>query len=314
MNIIPYAPGMQITMPRFRTADIGSLLTIDWRPTIYTFGVFVAGMPESVYHSMPGVSNSGLNWVNRSLAHYAARDEFQSTRAMEIGTAFHTALLEPQRFKDEYMILEGIDVRTKSEYKQAAKARGADKVLTEPEGKKVKVMLGAVINNPDAMEVLDKEGHAELSAFAVDPETGVMIRCRYDWITTEEPESLDIKKTQDARERAFSRSIHAYRYYCQDAMYSHIFELIEGYPLKRYQFLAIEEQPPCANVVYELDVLAKKYGRDEYRAALLKYAEAVERDEWPAYPETRGLIGLPEYLLDDIDSDAEETMKFDGEE
>lgn len=290
MNIIPYTPGMEITEP-----------------------CFVAGVPNDVYHSMPGVSNSGLNMVARSLAHYKYRSQFKQTRAMEIGTAFHTALLEPERFKSEYMMLRDINDRRKSEYKEAAKVYGNENTLTASESDSVLTMLHAVMDNPDAMAVLDKEGHAELSGFAQDPETGIWIRARFDWLTTD-GHALDVKKTQDARERAFQKSIHNYRYYCQDAMYSHVYELITGQPLEKYEFLAIEEQPPCANVVYELDVLAKKYGWDEYRAALLKYAEAVEKDQWPAYQETRGLIGLPEYLLDGMDGEAETNMIFDGEE
>lgn len=289
MKITPYTPNMEITEP-----------------------CFVAGMPNEVYHSMPGVSNSGLNMVARSLAHYKHRSAFKQTRAMEIGTAFHTALLEPARFKEEYMLLEDIDDARKSEYKEAAKVYGKENTLKASESRSVLTMLGAVMDNPDAMAVLDKEGHAELSGFAQDPETGIWIRARLDWLTTD-GHALDVKKTQDARERAFQKSIHAYRYYCQDAMHSHVYELITGQPLEKYEFLAIEEQPPCANVVYELDVLAKQYGWNEYRAALLKYAEAVERDQWPAYPETRGLIGLPEYLLDDADEEAESNMTFDGE-
>lgn len=287
MNIIPYTPGMEITEP-----------------------CFVAGMPNEVYHSMPGVSNSGLNKVARSLAHYKRRAAFRSTRPMQIGEAFHAALLEPDRFKKEYMILDKVHVRTASEYNQAGKVYGRDKVLVSHEGNSVLTMLDAVMNNPDAMAIIDKEGYPELSGFAEDPETGIWIRARFDWLTTD-GHALDVKKTQDARERAFQKAIHSYRYYCQDAMYSHVYELITGQPLEKYEFLAIEEQPPCANVVYELDSLAKQYGWDEYRAALLKYAEAVEADSWPAYPETRGLIGLPEYLLNDLDDQAESEMTFD---
>lgn len=286
MNIIPYAPDLEIDE-----------------------NCFVTNMPIEAYHSWPNsISNSGLNQVARSLAHYKHRSSFKQTRPMEIGTAFHTALLEPERFKKEYMIVEQINDRRKSEYKEAAKVYGNDCTLTESEGNSVLTMLRSVMDNPDAMDVMDREGWAELSAFARDPETGILMRARFDWITSD-GRALDVKKTQDARERSFQKSIHAYRYYCQDAMYSHVYELITGEPLEKYEFLAIEEQPPCANVVYELDVLAKKYGWDEYRAALTKYAEAVERDDWPAYPETRGLIGLPEYLIPDADDE----FVFDAE-
>lgn len=288
MIIDPYTPGMEITQ-----------------------NCFVSGMPIDAYHAWPdSVSNSGLNQVSRSLAHYKHRAAWKQTRAMEIGTAFHTALLEPERFKSEYIIVDDINDRRKSEYKEAAKHYGNAQTLTDSEGRSVLTMMRAVMDNSDAMEIMDQEGWSELSAFALDPETGILMRARFDWITSN-GRALDIKKTQDARERAFQKSCTNYRYYSQAAMYSHVYELITGQPLEKFEFLAIEEQPPCANMVWELDELAKQYGWDEYRAALLKYAEAVERDQWPAYPETRGLIGLPEYLLDGLDDEAETNMTFD---
>lgn len=284
MNVIPYS---QLT------------------PELARAGCFVSGMPNADYHRYDGISNSGLNLVARSPAHYAYRSSRKQTRHMEIGTAFHTALLEPERFAKEYMIVRGINDRRKSEYKEAAKVYGGEGTLTDSEGAAVEVMVEAVRSNPDAHAVLSESGHAELSAFVEDPETGILMRCRFDWIT-ESGKAVDVKKTQDCRQRAFQRSIHAYRYHCQDAMYSHVYELITGEPLESYQFLAIEEQPPCANVLYTLDAIAKAHGHKEYRAALEAYAEAVDSGEWIGYGVDSDIISLPEYVLMEIDAENDE--------
>lgn len=290
MNIIEYSEGMTIKEP-----------------------CFVANMPNEVYHAWPeGVSNSGLSLVARSPAHYAHRAAFKQTRHMEIGTAFHTALLEPDRYAKEYMIVEGINDRRKSEYKEAAKVYGPENTLTDNEGASVAVMLESVKSNPDAREVMEQDGYAELSAFARDPETGILLRSRFDWITTS-GRCVDIKKTQDCREHSFQRSVHQYRYHCQDAMYSHVFELVAGHPIERYQFLAIEEQPPCANILWELDALAKRYGWMQYREALESYAAACKSGIWSGYQETSGLLALPEYVLMDMDEALESDMNYSEE-
>ncbi len=274
-------------------------------PELARAGVFVRDMPNAAYHSYEGISNSGLSMVARSPAHYRYAPARKGTRHMEVGTAFHTALLEPGRFAKEYMIVRGINDRRKSEYKEASKVYGGEGTLTDSEGAAVEVMVEAVRANPDAHAVLSEPGHAELSAFVEDPETGILMRCRYDWIT-ETARALDVKKTQDCRQKPFQRSIHQYRYHCQEAMYSHIFQLITGEPLESYQFLAIEEQPPCANVLYTLDALAKAHGHKEYREALEAYADAVESGEWPGYGVTSDLISLPEYVLIEIDAENDE--------
>lgn len=293
MNIIPYS---ELTEEKARA------------------GCFVEGMPNADYHAYEGISNSGLSLVARSPSHYAYRSDFRQTRHMEIGTAFHTALLEPDRFAKEYMVVRGINDRRKSEYKEAAKVYGGEGTLTDNEGAAVEVMVESVRSNPDAQAVLSEPGHAELSAFVEDSETGILMRCRFDWIT-ETARAVDVKKTQDCRQRPFQRAIHAYRYHCQEAMYSHIFEIITGEPLESYQFLAIEEHPPCANVMYTLDALAKAHGHKEYREALEAYAEAVESGEWPGYGVNSDLISLPEYVLLEIDAENDElgNMTFDEE-
>ena len=280
---------------------------IDYNPETLTeavmrSGVWVQNMPMEAYHSYEGISNSGLNLVARSPAHYAHRAAFKSTRAMDIGTAFHTALLEPDRFGSEYQVVNGIDDRRKSEYKEAAKVFGGDKTLTASEGASVAVMSESVQANPDAREVLSAKGYAELSGFVEDPDTGALLRVRFDWLTVD-ARAVDIKKTQDARPFAFSRSVNNYRYHCQQAMYSHVFELIEGRPLESYQFLAIEEQPPCANVLYTLDHLAVQHGHTLYRDALSDYAIACESNEWPSYGTTSDVIGLPEYVMNELEGE-----------
>lgn len=268
-------------------------------------GCWVTDMPNDAYHSFEGISNSGLSLVARSPAHYAYRTAFKQTRHMELGSAFHTALLEPQRYAAEYITVHGVADRRKSEYKEAAKVYGQDCTLTDSEGASVDVMMEAVRANAAAHEVMSQPGYAELSGFVEDPETGVIMRVRFDWLTAS-GHAVDIKKTQDCRQRAFQRSIHSYRYHCQQAMYSHVFELIEGRPLESYRILAIEEQPPCANVMYTLDALAVSHGHKEYREALEAYANAAESGEWDAYGIDSDLISLPEYVLMEIDADNDE--------
>lgn len=274
----------------------------DLTPELARSGVFVTNMPNEAYHAYQGISNSGLKLVQQSPAHYAYRSDFNQTRNMEIGSAFHTALLEPERYASEYMTLNGIKVRTASEYKQAAKIYGKDKTLTEQEGAAVAVMMESVRSNPDAVPLFDEPGHAELSAFIEDPETGVLMRCRYDWLTLTR-HAIDIKKTQDCQHRAFERNAFNYGYHVQEAMYRHIFKLITGDDLESFRFLAIEEQPPCANILYRYDDLARQEAHKEYRAALLRYAEAEKTGDWVGYGIHSDVISLPEWKLNELDEE-----------
>jgi exodeoxyribonuclease VIII len=276
--------------------------TVNYSEWDGSFPAIVLDMPIEEYHNHDSISNSGLSLVSRSPAHYAFASPWSSTRAKEIGTAFHTALLEPERFEEEYFITEET-VRTKVAYKDAAAKFGGDKTLTKNEGESVKVMLESIRSNPSALELFEKEGFAEVSFFWIDKETGSRCRCRFDWLTVD-GEAVDLKKTQDCREYAFSKSLHAYRYHCQAAMYRDGFEQTVGEPLKSFQILAVEENPPCANILYDIDALALEYGYQEFVQALKIFALCKKTENWYSYSGT-GVVSLPEYVLSTYENENE---------
>ncbi|OED40265.1 hypothetical protein ACH42_17290 [Endozoicomonas sp. (ex Bugula neritina AB1)] len=64
-------------------------------------------LPEEEYHSGEGLSASILVEMGRSPAHCRAKLDGlgdRRTRALEIGTALHCAVLEPERFKTAYQL------------------------------------------------------------------------------------------------------------------------------------------------------------------------------------------------------------------
>jgi exodeoxyribonuclease VIII len=270
----------------------------DFTPEQAEKGCFVIGMPDDAYHSHDSVSKSMLDLVNRSPAHLAYAQEKDQTRGMVIGSAIHCAILEPLRFDKEYMILKGVTKRTESTYKQAIKQRDEALTLTEAEGDNVLGMQEAMQLNPTAIKELKKDGYAELSAFVTCPVTGLLLRCRYDWVTLYDNNCIDLKKTQDVRYEAFQKSVANYRYHVQDAFYSYVYKLITGNKL-RFRFLTVEEQQPHANKVFELDTEAKQVGARQFKADLEAYKHAMESGDWSGIAQEDEMLNLPMWALDD---------------
>lgn len=274
-------------------------------PELARKGCFVTGMPNEAYHSYDGISKSGLDLVNISPAHYVFAEPRKSTRAMEIGTAIHAAILEPELFKRDYVLLKEVTDRRSSEYKQAVKATGSGElVLTGKEADHVTGMHMTAHANPDYAALRSEPHFTELSAFVECPETGVLLRCRFDFITAASGVSVDVKKTQDARYESFQKSIANYRYYVQDAFYSYVYELIAGEPLQEFYFLAVEENAPNTAKMYKLDDEAKLIGKREFMADLEAYAEADKTGNWQHYDTTTEMISLPSWKID-LDEEVE---------
>lgn len=268
-------------------------------PELAKKGCFVLFMPEQAYHNYPlGVSKSQLDKLDRSPAHLMFSSPTQPTRAMEIGSAIHCAILEPERFERDYLVVKGINDRRKTEFKEALKHHDSSLVLTQNEGEKVEGMQSAIQANNQAMEILKAKGMTEVSAFVECPETGVQLRCRFDYLA-HSGIALDLKKTQDVRYDKFQRSIANYRYHVQDAFYSYVYKLITGLDLDRFVFLAVEEEQPHANKLYELDTEAKQVGHRAMMDNLKTYAECNESDDWSGVVHESELISLPMWALDD---------------
>ena len=262
---------------------------------------FYEDMPNDSYHKSEGVSKSGLDLIDRSPAHYKWPKKRTSTRNMEVGTAIHAAILEPERFDKEYVIVD-CDKRNVKEYKEAVKANpfGAEMTLSKPESINVLGMREAVHSNVEVMQFLSAPGKAELSAFATDPETGIILRARYDWIT-DDGVVVDVKKTQDLRK--FGRSVSDYRYHVQEAVYRYVYKLITGEDLKAFYFLAVEEESPHSNEMFLLDDEAQEIGEFYFRKNLREYAECINSDSWPHKP-VGELISLPYYAFNQYEQDS----------
>lgn len=262
----------------------------------------VVGMPNDTYHAHPAISKSGLDLVNRSLAHFQYSAKREGTRAMEIGSAIHCAILEPQRFADEYVLLREVKDRRASEYKQAAKVHGGEFVLTDKEADNVAGMQESVRSQYGV-----PDGHAEVSFFAVCPATGVPVKCRFD-LLTDDGNAIDLKKTQDSSREGFAKSVYNYRYHVQDAFYRYVYELVAGEQLKSFTFLAVEEQPPHVAMPYDLGQETRQIAEREMVANLERYAEARETNDWPAYERTDEPLELPAWALAQYDNDIAEEI------
>lgn len=263
-------------------------------------GLFVAGMDEGVYHAGPEISKSGLDLIEKSPAHYAQREQKEPTPAMRMGTAIHRALLEPERFEAEYVVVDAKDRRQKA-YKDAVLEHGVELVLLPHEHDNLRAIQRAAFERPMIESLLKALGHRELSAFAKDPVTGVVVRCRYDLLGA--GFAVDLKKSRDVFERGFSRAVASYRYHVQVALYSDVYKWLTGEELEAFWLVAIEETPPYTIVPYRLDDIAIEAGRLAYRRNLNTFAECLASGHWPTYEPESSLLTLPEWATHEIDEE-----------
>lgn len=255
-------------------------------------------------HASPAIGSTGLKLIIRSPAHFRYQEPVEhDTRAKQLGTALHCAVLEPDRFAVDYLIAQ-CDDRRSSLYKGLAADVGSDRVLTIAEHRRIIGQQKSAYRNSEARELLQYPGRYELTVRTKDPETGVDVQCRFDK-KLDDLRAFDLKKTQDARPGPFGRHIDAYRYYLSVAFYMDVWFWETGERITDMPLLAIEEKSPHSCVVHRLPEDWIEQGRYEYRQALHSYAACLDRDEWPDYEEESCIAEMPDWRIRELEDMAE---------
>ncbi len=267
----------------------------------------IPNLPARDYHAIQAASNSALKLIRQSPAHFMYREpEEHDTRAKQIGSAIHMALLEPDIFSAHYLVAEA-DMRTEATYKGLAKDVGGDRVLTRPEFRRIQGMQSSAYKNNRFKRYMAQMGRNELSVITTDPATGVEVKCRFDRLG-DRLWALDIKKCQDARGSEFSKAIGNYGYYQQVPFYAQVWEWETGEKINcagDFPLFAIEEKAPYGCVMHDLDEVALMLGRKHFREALDTYARCMESGKWPGYTDESETTSVTSWMANELFEDME---------
>lgn len=264
-------------------------------PGIYT------ELSNEAYHSGPGISKSNLDAIHRSPAHFLASFDIheEPTKALSMGTAVHTAVLEPERFKVDFVIPPSFNRRTK-DGKTAAEEWERENCGKTPISVEdmaiVTAMRESVMNNPIAAKLVEMTQH-ETSVFAKFDD--VLCKCRPDGWQKDKGILIDLKTTEDASPEGFAKACARYRYYVQDTFYRTVVSSLLNTDADKlsFVFVAVEKKPPFAVALYSLDDLAKLQGWVEIREDLRNFREAVESHQWRGYSPKIETLSLPRWAV-----------------
>ena len=265
------------------------------------------------YHAGPGLSCSSFKEFLRSPAHYQhyLTEKRVPTPAMVVGTAIHTAILEPDKFQDEVVVEPEFAPKKPSKTQREAKkpspetveaikfwddfqAKATGKtVISHDDYENVMGMLTGAMRCEPAVNLL-KTGFPELSVYANDPEHGFLWKARPDWLTPAGA-VVDVKKCQDASPKAFQRQIVNYRYHIQAALYLQVLTWATGKKHELFYFLAVEERPPHCAAAYQIDFRSVSYASLEIDKGRKRFAECLESNVWPGYSNKILPTGIPEW-------------------
>lgn len=250
---------------------------------------------NEVYHAdKKYISRSSLMDFQKSPYTYWAkhlnpnRPIKESTPAMILGSAFHTMILEPDKFKEEFIVspepvlLKDVGRSRYDAYKESlAECELTSKIVVGWETyTTLRDMRDVLRENKEAVEIL-KDARIENSFFWQDEHSGLYLKCRPDAL---QPNMIiDLKTTSDASPRAFQNEMVKFGYHVQFAMIRDAVEAIEGTRINNFINIVIETKYPYNMAIYLVDEAAINEGHYKYKQLCLDMKAAIAEDKWIDY-------------------------------
>ena len=167
-------------------------------------------------------------------------------------------------------------------------------ILHKDEFERVSFMALALREEPAVQSILS-EGRPEVSIFATDPETGVLLKSRLDWMhprITFDLKSLTVKKRGESFDKAVHNAIYYEAYHRQAYLYDYVRRLATGedHGHADFVFAFVESDLPNETRIKRLQPkrggslnLFWEIARQETQAMIRLYAECLDKfgaDPW----------------------------------
>jgi len=229
------------------------------------------GDDTEYYSDNEYVTNSMLGLLNKSPQHLLRymQGAQEESKALDIGKAFHTMVLEPSKIDNEVVVFEGKTRRGKvwDEFKM----ENADKtIVSTSEWNMINNMSNILFENEQAMSFINSSKHEVVEVWE---NKGINCKGKADMVTTslewieDKKVIIDLKTTRDSSPESFRRSAYNYGYDRQAAFY------LDGFKADEFWFLVIEKEAPYRVGIYKASEEFIESGRQKNQSLLSSYKE-----------------------------------------
>jgi hypothetical protein len=251
------------------------------------------GLSFKEYCELPGVNQSTLKVIRRSLAHFKACLEYErkATDSQEFGKLYDCLVLTPELFDSEYVVVSELPKKgSKARIELEASSRGKEIVIEEDRDIACR-MRDVLLNHSIAANIL--EDSKKQIAITWDVE-GITCKGRPDIYSPRFSILADLKTTRDARAYQFSKDAEKYGYFLQLEFYRQgLYH--NAIPVTDCLIIAQESTPPFGVVVHKIPDSVLDWARAEIYDLISCYKYASENDTYPCYPEIINILERPKY-------------------
>jgi len=256
-------------------------------------------MTYDEYTELPGLRHSTLKRIEVSPLNLR-RHVQEETSSMALGSAVHCAVLEPDRFDDEFVMWGG--TRRGKAWDAFADEHSDKTILTAREMDQVERIMAAVRGNEEAVRLIDA-GRTEVSYTWEDGRhrlieggdtVSLQRKARADIVTPQKDPKYnvlaDLKTARDVTPDGFAKACASMLYHAQMADYADGLAR-NGVLVSQAMIIAVQNCEPYDCVVYDVtDLLAR--GRYIVNEWLTRYCDAYNSRQWHGIQGGYGAIRL----------------------
>ncbi len=258
-------------------------------------GRIITGLTFEDYRNVEGENYSTLKFMAKSPLHYLNAKENGTKEKPEfvLGSAAHTAVLEPREWLRRYIIQPELTDRlndkgeliklTKAspEYRALEARATAERksIITESDNETATAVAQAVMLNPAASKLLRGKVSKEVT-IQWTHSTGFLIRSRLDLVNQTVGTIVDLKTSAVITPKEWCAAAIRYQYLAQFAMYADAWHAATGEALT-FKALVVEKSPPFDVAVFSISEDDLEFGRSTYEDWLKTLTECRASGEFP---------------------------------
>lgn len=250
------------------------------------------GVPFPDYANWPLMSQSTLKEGRKSMAHlYSAlvRERVKvPTGEMTLGSALHTAFLEPEQAAERIAVWEG-GTRRGKEWEAFKTEHAAHIILTETQAEQLDGMTNSLRRHPEVCKWRRKIQSVETSC--VGMVNGLRMKGRCDALTADP--LIDLKKVADGDHRKMINSVLNYGYHLQGWIYGQLFQR------DRFMLITVEDEPPYDVCAFELSSAFLRAGKREASSIIERFIECEKTGVWPGRSMEPVELQIPTWAMPD---------------
>jgi len=238
----------------------------------------VKKITDKEYFAAEGLNASALKQFAKSPAHYKASLTAPEKRsaAFDVGTLVHQLVLEKLK---GWAIVEGNrNSKAVKEIVETAKSLG--KIAIKPgEEESILKMAESVANNYYGQYLGRDTDCSEVAGFVEDPETGLLLKAKFDYAPKTGSILFDLKTAADASPAKFKCSAKDFGYDIQAVHYMHVAKLC-GLDYDQFIFVVVEKTAPYLTASYILEDETRERAEHKYRMLLQSFKACEDANDF----------------------------------